>query len=48
MPQSRRGAAFFALAFAFLALGITGNRAFLAIAMAFLAIGIAFMRRQER
>ena len=45
MPQSRRSVAFFALALAFLAVGIASNRTFLALAVVFLAIGVAFMRR---
>ena len=47
MPQSRRGLPFLALAVAFLALGIAGNRAFFVLALAFFAISIVLMRRPQ-
>ena len=47
MTQSRRGLPFLALAVAFLALGVAGNRAFFVLALAFFAISIVLMRRPQ-
>ena len=48
MPQSRRGLPFIALAIAFLALGIGGNRMFLTLAAVFFALAVVFMQRPPR
>jgi hypothetical protein len=41
----RAGYPFVAIGIAFMAIGISGNRAFIAIGLAFLAIGIGTLRR---
>ena len=46
--KSGAGVPFLAIGIAFIALGISGQRAFLAIGVAFLAVGAALIFRQRR
>lgn len=41
-------APFLALAIAFIAIGISGQRAFIAIGIAFLVVGLVMIRRRHR
>ena len=48
MNRPRPALAFFALAVAFIALGVTGNRTFLYVGLAFLAVALAVFARGRR
>lgn len=46
--KPKAGLPFLVIGFAFLALGISGQKAFIAIGIVFLAIGAAMLARQRR
>jgi hypothetical protein len=46
--NGRKGFAFLALGFSFLAIGLTGRSAFLGLGVAFLAVGLGFQVRGRR
>jgi hypothetical protein len=46
--KGKPGIPFLAMGVAFLAIGVSGQRAFLGIGAAFLAIGVALLVRQKR